>query len=382
MSVVQLITAMEDIAYSASEAIIVEAAKAFARRGHTVDLLAGRLAMSHASSAELRSLGVTVRPRGRMHTAGRAGAIVNKVWQRTLGPRALQSRVRPDARMVVVNFGSLSEAATEPWASFLAGCERPFALILHNNPEIREYRGAFAQRLRRVVERAIRVYCVSQRLLDNLREQLLIPVATGRVIRNPVNLAHTGIEPWPSVQSPLRMALVGRLRTDQKGHVRLLHALAASPWRDRDWAVSLFGTGPDRDMIAQAIHFYGLQDRVVLRGHVSDIRREIWADHHVLVMPSLYEGMPLTLVEAMLCGRVALCSDVGGAAELVVDSVNGFLAGSPFARQFGIGLERLWEARDRLEEIGRRAHEAARTFVPDDPGDALAADLLDAMGAG
>ena len=55
----------------------------------------------------------------------------------------------------------------------------------------------------------------------------------------------------------------------------------------------------------------------------------IWAEHHALVLPSRFEGMPLVVVEAMLCGRPCIVTDVGGNAELIRDGINGFLAKAP-----------------------------------------------------
>lgn len=123
----------------------------------------------------------------------------------------------------------------------------------------------------------------------------------------------------------------------------------------------------------------GIDNRAeIVGGFVTNVRREIWAEHHLLVMPSMLEGMPLTLVEAMICGRPALCSDVGGAGELVADGENGFLAGSPFSGQLAEGLERVWECREKLELMGERAHRDAAAFLPRHPGKDLLSDIIGA----
>ena len=64
----------------------------------------------------------------------------------------------------------------------------------------------------------------------------------------------------------------------------------------------------------------------------DDVGAPECTDHHLLMLPSMLEGMPLTLVEAMVCGGPALCSGVGGARK-VQDGVNGILEGSQFAEQ-------------------------------------------------
>ena len=57
---------------------------------------------------------------------------------------------------------------------------------------------------------------------------------------------------------------------------------------------------------------FDIADRVTFHGHVNDIREDIWAKNHILVMPSYYEGMPIALVEAMLSGRTAIVTDFQG----------------------------------------------------------------------
>ena len=54
-------------------------------------------------------------------------------------------------------------------------------------------------------------------------------------------------------------------------------------------------------------------------GYQSDVRA-IWAREQLLVMSSRDEGTPLALVEAMLCGRSAIVSDVGGNQEWVTEA--------------------------------------------------------------
>src|SRR5262249_46331394 len=105
-------------------------------------------------------------------------------------------------------------------------------------------------------------------------------------------------------------------------------------------------------------------------GHVPDIRG-IWADNHLLVLPSRSEGTPLSLVEAMLCGRPAVVTDVGGNAEWITEPDTGFIAEAPSTRSVAGALERAWTARHLWAEMGERAHEKARRQVDPDPGGTL-----------
>ena len=66
-------------------------------------------------------------------------------------------------------------------------------------------------------------------------------------------------------------------------------------------------------------------EKVTYGGFTEDVE-SIWASHHALVLPSRSEGLPLVVVEAMLCGRPAIVTDVAGNAELIQDGVSGFVA--------------------------------------------------------
>jgi glycosyltransferase involved in cell wall biosynthesis len=109
----------------------------------------------------------------------------------------------------------------------------------------------------------------------------------------------------------------------------------------------------------------GLSDRVVFVGHVSPA--EIWASNHVLVMPSRLEGLPLAMVEAMLCGRPVVATDVAGHSEIIEDGVTGFLADAPTVSSMAKALERFWARRAHAVEIGAAASKRIRGLRPPDP---------------
>jgi glycosyltransferase involved in cell wall biosynthesis len=73
------------------------------------------------------------------------------------------------------------------------------------------------------------------------------------------------------------------------------------------------------------------------------------------------------IVEAMLCGRPVLATDVGGNSEIVVDGVTGFLAAAPTVGSVAQALERLWANRADLESIGKAGAKRIRGLVPANP---------------
>jgi glycosyltransferase involved in cell wall biosynthesis len=113
--------------------------------------------------------------------------------------------------------------------------------------------------------------------------------------------------------------------------------------------------------------YYGLENKVTWHGYVEDIGREIWAKNHLLLMPSLYEGCPISLYDAALFRRPAVVSDVGGNAEFVMEGENGFVSAAPTAVDFGRALERAWASRFQWKQMGEAARNRAIDHVDAEP---------------
>jgi L-malate glycosyltransferase len=168
---------------------------------------------------------------------------------------------------------------------------------------------------------------------------------------------------WPE-PGAARFACVARLDASDKGQDLLFAVLADPRWRSRDWVLRLYGDGRHRNYLNDLVNHFGIADWVEFRGHVSDVRG-IWSDNHLLVLPSRCEGTPITLVEAMIWGRPAVVTDVGGNAEWVSEPRNGFVAEAASVRSLAAAMERAWDARDRWQDLGANAHvDAAALYDP------------------
>ena len=193
----------------------------------------------------------------------------------------------------------------------------------------------------------------------------------GCVVRNPTNLDACEIAPQPAdADGIVHLACVGRLDVNDKGQDVLFECLAADFWKTRPWELRLYGKGRDEAYLRKLAQSRGIADRVIFCGHVSDINA-IWRNNHLNVMASRSEGTPLALIEAMLCGRPSVVSDVGGNLEWVEEPRNGFIALAPTVRSFGAALERAWAARADWEVIGRAAHHDALSLSDPSPARTL-----------
>jgi glycosyltransferase involved in cell wall biosynthesis len=192
---------------------------------------------------------------------------------------------------------------------------------------------AFAERLRRRValrlafRASTHVVAVSRDTRDRLVEALNVRPERVEVVPN-------GIVPEPgdggAVRSELglgpedRLVLaVGNLYP-VKGHRFLLEAVARSGRAGAGCHVAIAGRGDQESALRECAARLGLSDRVHLLGYRADIA-DLLAAADVFAMPSLSEGLPLAMVEAMFAGVPVLATAVGGIPDLIHDGASGRL---------------------------------------------------------
>src|SRR5262249_50132974 len=201
------------------------------------------------------------------------------------------------------------------------------------------YLGEQAYRTARLVlAKASRCFFVSDRSLNVARRQLCCDLPHALVVHNPPNLHDWSCVPFPTSERT-RYCMLGRLECAVKGQALVVQAFSEPMWRERNWSFSIFGSGPDEAYLQDLVKYVGLGDKVQMCGFADDVR-SVWNGHQILIMASSGEGKPLALTEAMLCGRPAVVTDVGGNAELVSDGETGFVAQSATLASVQYALER------------------------------------------
>jgi glycosyltransferase involved in cell wall biosynthesis len=116
---------------------------------------------------------------------------------------------------------------------------------------------------------------------------------------------------------------VARL-TPQKAQRYLVEAAALIAPTHPDARFVIVGDGELRDEVDELVRAHDLTGKVIITGPRTDIPR-ILAASDVFVLSSLWEGMPLSLLEAMAAGCPAVATDVGGVSEVLKDGVTGLL---------------------------------------------------------
>jgi glycosyltransferase involved in cell wall biosynthesis len=346
--------------WGASEELWSQSAVHLSRAGHNVLASVGYWPRLSDKVTALTDHGIRLETYPSYH-AGR----VRSLWNRfSLSYRRSYRRLKqfkPD--LVVISQGHISGGFD--WAKVCREAAIPYLIMLHCNSETwwfadRELGEALAS-----YTAARKVFCVSHHNLDLLRLQLGVPLEDGEVVWNPYKVSSERIPDWPQDSGLWRLACVGRLDPAPKGQDLLLQILARPEWRERPIELNLFGEGPYEQSLRRLCGMLELKN-VHFRGHVNNVRA-IWEQNHLLVQPSRYEGVPLTVIEAMLCGRPAVVTDVGCTAELCVDNETGFVAPTAALASFAEAMERAWEARTEWKRLGEAARARVESLVPKDP---------------
>ncbi len=154
------------------------------------------------------------------------------------------------------------------------------------------------------------------------------------------------------------VAVVGRLDA-QKGHTHLLRAWPAVRAEFPDARLVLVGDGVLRDVLAGEARALGVADAVTFTGFRADVPRLLDAAD-VVALPSLYEGMPLTVIEASAMARPIVATRVDGTPEVVVDGETGCLVPPADPAALARAISALLGDPARARALGEAARARAR----------------------
>lgn len=187
-----------------------------------------------------------------------------------------------------------------------------------------------------------------------------------------IDVVHNGIPERPGDRAAARRAMaladadllvlaVGSLSRRKGHHVLLeaMHRIHERPGVPR-WKVAIAGEGVERSALEEGIQRLGLRDSVVLLGNRDDIP-DLQAAADVFVMPSLWEGLPLAVLEAMFAGNPVIATTASGMPEAIDDGVHGLLVPPDDAIALGDAIHRLLTRPGERSKLGDAARQRAHS---------------------
>lgn len=366
MASILFLSSMNGSPWGGSEGLWSRTAARLAAEGHRIACAAFDWPEKAPRWEALRRAGCTVLPLPNWRR--RKANVLERLVHEALAKPAQLLAVRrlPWARYDHVAFsqGAWDEITTGPFRA-LDRLARSYSIAYHSYRE--EGTPRRLDDLRRLVRGARWNLFAGARTRDVFTARLGLEPPNAVVFENALSFPIPAEpSPWPDGGGPLRLVAVGTLHRETKGHDLLLRALATPRWRDRAWSLEVYGEGSDRAALEALARELGLAGRVRFRGHTTDVAAAIGAAH-VLVQPSRVEAVGITVHEALALARPCVVTRRGDMPAWVRDGASGFVAERPEVEDVAGALDRAFDARARLEEMGRRGRAEFLARFPADP---------------
>jgi glycosyltransferase involved in cell wall biosynthesis len=347
-----IISTVRGYGWAGSEELWYECAVLAAKSGHRATACLHDDLQSPGHLESLKTLGVKIR---RWQTFGFSRLVPLK---ERLAPSFPERWLR-QFDVILVSVGSILDVFYVPGLlEALKKTAVPHVWLCQFNAECFAISASQRRDLREFAQTCAGCCFVSKQNLELTERQLAMKMPMARVMSNPIRKMLPDPLPWPE-DEVVRLACVARFEVLWKGQDLMLEILSGPQWMKRSWTLSFFGEGPDLDHLKNSVGFFGLGKRVEFCGYVRELET-IWRNHHLMVLASRGEGLPLAILEAMMCGRPVVTTDVGGNREILQDEVTGFIAETATPLSFGQTLERAWVGQSRWKLMGQTAHLRAK----------------------
>lgn len=284
----------------------------------------------------------------RLSTHDHVDVVGGLVWRSSLHLRSFLLRMRLDTVVFVNSFRGMFPGSAYIVARLL-GIPKVYAIehsVADHGPSWIPKNGT-VNRLRRVIGKRARIkmwarltgrvchrtICVSEAVRERLVSEWGYPARSTITIRNGVDLhRYSKIENGSSFALRRELGIseaepivlcVARL-SEEKGVSVLIEALWSVEKGGLRFHSIIVGDGPLRTKLEKRAAELGLRSRITFMGHQEDVR-PYYAAATICVLPSLSEGLPLVLLEAMASGVPCVVTQVGGIEEVVTHGVDGFI---------------------------------------------------------
>ncbi|MCG9128204.1 glycosyltransferase [Candidatus Poribacteria bacterium] len=202
------------------------------------------------------------------------------------------------------------------------------------------------------------IYNAANILLTNSKQiqQHLQNLYPQKTIYSIPNLLELPTEEWSPNQrdsSEKRIVCVGRF-SHEKGHRYLIKALYRIDCKDFSWQCVFLGDGELQSELTNLTDNLNLSDKITFLGFCDDVY-PVLLQADLFVLPSLHEGSPNALIEAMGLGLPCIASDVGGIKDLIDNEINGILVPPKDSDALSNALQKLITDTDYSVDLGKNA---------------------------
>ena len=265
--------------------------------------------------------------------------------------------------MVVISLGDQDEGT--PYFQHCAHHLIPYVIVNHlsKEPEYWPIREDINEQVKTGYLAAQAVLFTGKNNQKVMEKRLDCNLPNAGIFFNPLDIPKETSTPFPATEKGWQFAIPANLSRIHKGQHLAIELFNNKKWRDRPVHLNIYGKGEDESILKKLARDYKMTN-ITFHGHIDNILT-VWEKNHAILLPSFMEGLPLTLVGAMICRRVPIVTDVGAHTEVIDDNINGFIAKKPTVEALDEALERAFSRTNEWEEIGNKARSRILTFLPD-----------------
>lgn len=151
---------------------------------------------------------------------------------------------------------------------------------------------------------------------------------------------------------------VGEL-TKRKNQVVLLEAVAQL--KDPSVRVVICGTGEKMEYLQKMVSELGIESQVEFKGYCTNIFEQL-SQADCFVFPSLQEGLPVALMEAMATGLPVICSNVRGNKDLIQDGIGGYLVNPKKVQEYVEAIKKMKSSKELRNNMGKVNRENVKQY--------------------
>lgn len=300
-------------------------------------------------TAELKELGVIITP----HSF--SGSNLKKLYQRTVGLflNAIKKRTEYDIIHVQTSGGIFSFISAITGAIVSSILHKPLVVTFHHS-ETQKFVGDYKRAFRFVLDRSDKLILVSHKQKDAVIS--LFENVSAKIIVLPNGFKNSLYHAMDKKVCRENLGLSNNKKVifnisnliESKGHNYLISAMRDVVSISNNCVCYIAGKGYFRRSLEDLVNELQLQEHVKFLGWIPDEQIPIWMNAcDIFVLPSLAEGNPTVMFEALGCGKPFVGTKVGGVPEIITSDQYGLLVEpadpEDLAEKILVALDREWD---------------------------------------
>lgn len=167
---------------------------------------------------------------------------------------------------------------------------------------------------------------LTEYIRNTISQVYSLPITEIPIIFNGINIEKCIAKDDYSVHKPMKILHIGRF-AEAKNHIELIKGFNLFKSEYPDSQLILIGDGELKEQVKELIQELHISDSVNLLGLQPEVNMFL-NEADIFILPSLYEGMPMTLIEAMATGLPIITTPVGGIVDMLEDGSEAIFTGT------------------------------------------------------